>query len=112
MLVVHDVGVDAIRKLKPLVARIRSFDRDLADQLVRAASSVVLNIAEGAHSRGGNKRLRYASAQGSASEARSALLVAVAWGYVASDEARTATALLDRVIGMLWPLTRERARPL
>ena len=106
MFQVHEVGLEAIRELRPLVERIRAFDRDLADQLVRAASSIVLNIAEANHSRAGTRRVRFETAQGSASEARSALLVAMAWGYVTEGEAKPAATLLDRVVAMLWKLTR------
>jgi four helix bundle protein len=58
MFQVHELSLEAIRELRPLVERIRSFERDLADQLVRAASSVVLNIAEGNYSRAGTRRVR------------------------------------------------------
>ena len=110
MFQVHEVGLEAIRELRPLVERIRAFDRDLADQLVRAASSIVLNIAEANHSRAGTRRVRFETAQGSASEARSALLVAMAWGYVTESEAKPAATLLDRVVAMLWRITRARSR--
>src|SRR5690606_19038453 len=40
MLQVERVGLEAIRELRPPVAQIRKFDRDLANQLVRAASSL------------------------------------------------------------------------
>jgi four helix bundle protein len=41
------LSFEAIEALRPLAARTRRQDRSLADQLVRAASSVALNIAEG-----------------------------------------------------------------
>jgi four helix bundle protein len=43
---VTEVGFEMVAAVRPVVARIRQRDRSLADQLVRAASSVVLNIAE------------------------------------------------------------------
>ena len=103
---VASVSIEMITALRPLVPRIRRQDRSLADQIVRAASSVALNIAEAEYSDPGNKRARFFSAAGSANEARAALRVAVAWGYFGAGEAASAEELLGRVIAMLWRLTR------
>ena len=105
MLQVATVSVELIHLLRPLVERIRRRDRSLADQLVRAANSIALNIAEADRSEGGNVRSRFYSAAGSASETRMALGVAVAWGYVSAQAAEEADDHLDRVIAMLWQLT-------
>jgi four helix bundle protein len=43
---VEELAIELIEALQPLVSRIRARDRALADQLTRAASSVVLNIGE------------------------------------------------------------------
>jgi len=99
-------SIELIEALRPLVPRIKRHDRSLADQLVRAASSVALNIAEGEHSDPGNRRARFYSAAGSANETLAALRVAVAWGYFAEAEAERAVGIVRRVIGMLWKLTR------
>jgi len=72
---------------------------------VRAANSVCLNIAEGAHSDPGTARSRFHSAAGSASETRMALGVAVAWGYVTEEAESGADKQADRVLAMLWKLT-------
>jgi len=45
-LIVADLSIELIEKLRPLVARIKARDRSLADQIQRAASSVALNIGE------------------------------------------------------------------
>ena len=45
MLRIHDVMLDAISMMRPMVRAIEKYDRDLGSQLRRAASSVVLNIA-------------------------------------------------------------------
>ena len=45
------------------------------------------------------------TAAGSASETRSALQVAVAWGYLPNAECGTADQLLDRILAILWRLT-------
>ena len=107
MLVAQTVALEAIRKLRPVVEKVHRRDRDLADQLRRAASSVVLNTAEAQGTRRGNRRLRFETALGSATEASSALEVAVAWGYVAADEIVEAEAQLDRARALLWRLARS-----
>ena len=107
-LLAHDVALQAITELNPLVGRIRRHDRSLAQQLTRAASSIVLNIAEAEYSDPGNRRARLFTAAGSANESRAALRVAIAWGYVGEPAARQSLASLDRVVGMLWGLTHGR----
>jgi four helix bundle protein len=103
---VSRLALETIATLRPLVARIRRHDRSLAVQLVRAASSTVLNLGEGEYSDPGTKRARYCNAAGSANETRAALSVAVAWGYLTPAQAQPATSRLDRVIAMLWKLSR------
>jgi len=100
------LSLEMVAALRPLVGRIRRHDRSLADQLVRAASSVALNIGEAEFSDPGNKRARFFTAAGSANESLAALRVAVAWGYFAEGEAEAAEALLRRVLAILWRLTR------
>ncbi|MBI4913340.1 MAG: hypothetical protein HY823_11420 [Acidobacteria bacterium] len=116
--------------LRPLHDAPRVHDRDLADQLRRAGSSVVLNLAggsgsksaaigrrlrwslrypEGAGRRGRDRMQFYRVAQGSAREVRAALDVAKAWGEIAP--ALEVEAMLDRLLGMLWRLTHPRPGP-
>lgn len=103
---VSRLALETIATLRPLVPRIRRHDRSLAVQLVRAASSAVLNLGEGEYSDPGTKRARYCNAAGSANETRAALSVAVAWGYLTPGQAEPASRRLDRVIAMLWKLSR------
>lgn len=104
---VQELSVELIAALKPLIPRIRRHERSLADQLVRAASSVALNIAEGQYSDPGNRKARFYTAAGSANETRAALRIAVAWGYFAETEAKPAAALLERIVPTLWKLARS-----
>jgi four helix bundle protein len=106
-LIVGDLSLQMVAALRPLVGRVKKQDRSLADQLVRAASSVALNVAEADYSDPGNKRARLFTAAGSANETRAALRVALAWGYLRREDAEVALALLDRIIAMLWRLTRR-----
>jgi four helix bundle protein len=103
---VESVSIELIEALRPLVQRIKRADRSLAEQLRRAASSVSLNIAEGNYSDPGNRKARLFTAAGSASETRAALRVAVAWGYCSQEQAAGAFELVERVLAMLWKLTR------
>ena len=94
------------REIGPLVQVIRARDAKLADQLRRAAQSVVLNIAEGRGNKGGNAELRFATACGSAKEVRAALGVASDWGYIESHRVTQLDRRLDRVCAITWCLSR------
>ena len=104
---VAEYSYQLIEELRPLVAAIRRRDRSLADQLMRAASSISLNIAEGDVSDPGNQRSRFFTAAGSASESRAALRVAIGWRHITPAEAASAQALLDRIVAILWKLTHR-----
>jgi four helix bundle protein len=106
--IVLDVAICSIEALRPVVARIRKLDRDLGEQLRRALSSIALNVAEGNSSDGGNRIARFSTAAGSNAEARAALRVAVAWGYVGRADIEPGEALLDRVAAMLHRLGARR----
>ena len=55
-LIAHQVALELVRALRNQLRKIQRVDRDLARQLRRSSSSVVLNLAEGDHSDGGNQR--------------------------------------------------------
>jgi len=105
---VHAVALDMIRALRPLLGRVARHDRSLADQLRRAASSVVLNLAEMERSDAGNARARLCTAAGSLSETRAALRLVSAWGYLDDGAYADADALADRVSAMLYRLSHPR----
>jgi four helix bundle protein len=98
--------IELIQHLAPILPQIERRDRDLGNQLRRAATSIGLNFAEGTQRDGRDRAYHYKVAGGSAAESRMALRLAVAWGYVANQPA--ADQLLDRVIAMLWRLTHPR----
>jgi hypothetical protein len=47
MLVAYTVAIDLVRQLRPIVEQIKMHDAHLADQLKRAATNTVANLAEG-----------------------------------------------------------------
>ena len=106
MFIAYEVSIELVTSLRTLVPIIERSDRDLADQLRRAASSIVLNLAEGQRSAKGNKQKHYAIAHGSANEVKAALDLARAWGFI--DEARAPATILDRLLAVLWRLTHPR----
>jgi four helix bundle protein len=104
MFIAYEVSVELIRSLRELLPTIKRHDRDLADQIHRAATSAALNLAEGARFTTGNARRHFEIAQGSAMEVRSGLDVAEAWGWV--NDTAAPRRILDRLLALLWRLTR------
>ena len=97
--IVHELALELVQSLTPLMPAIARHDANLARQLRRSASSIVLNVAEGEYSDPGTKRARFFSAAGSA------LRVATGWRYIDERQARESLGLLDRVLAILWRLT-------
>jgi four helix bundle protein len=108
MLVAYEVALEVIHSLRSVAIVIEQHDRALADQLRRAGSSIVLNIAEGQRSAKGNKGKHYSIAHGSANEVKAELDTALAWGWL--EGAVAPMRLLDRLLGLLWGLTHPREK--
>ena len=96
-----------VREIAPLLQAVRRQDKALADQLKRAAQSVVLDIAEARGSDAGNARSRFATACGSAKEVRAALHIAGDWGYIESHTAAHLDQRLDEVCAITWCLAKR-----
>jgi four helix bundle protein len=79
----------------------------LKDQLDRAATSIVLNIAEGAGEFSPDEKRRfYRIARRSATEAAAILQIVHRRGHADETRAQEARALLVRVVSMLVRMTR------
>jgi four helix bundle protein len=72
--------------------------------LIRAASSVALNLAEGSGHVGASRKHHWRIAYGSALESSSALGILQAAGKIDQERASEAEALLDRTRAMTWRL--------
>ncbi|MBW1907355.1 MAG: four helix bundle protein [Deltaproteobacteria bacterium] len=104
---VYDMAREVVRELVPVLRTIRDCDKSLADQLKRAAQSVVLNIAEARGNDAGTARARFSTACGSAKEVRAALNVATDWGYIETHTATHLDERLDEVCAITWCLGRR-----
>ena len=100
MLRIHDDMLHVICTMRPMLAAIERRDCDLARQLRRCASSVVLNVAEGSGSFGRVRTARYRTALGSARETLACLSTAEAFGYVEAMPGEL-LAEMNKVIGTL-----------
>ncbi|HJL18688.1 MAG TPA: four helix bundle protein [Sandaracinaceae bacterium LLY-WYZ-13_1] len=97
-----ELMMDIMPAIRQLVVAIAKHDRNLADEAKRAATSVISNHAEADGVRGGHRRERIQTAQGSLTELRSQLKLAAAWGYVSREQSDRVDAHLDRVAAMTW----------
>ena len=82
MLRIYFVALEVCRDASRIAKAIEKDDRDLANQLRRAASSAPLNIAEGSGASGGNRKQRYHTACGSSNEVLACYDTAEAMGYI------------------------------
>ena len=90
-----------------LLARLPRGEREIRDQLKRAAMSIPLNIAEGAGKPTTADRARFhAIARGSAMECSALLDVCRISGMVPAEEVQRGKALLVRVVAMLTKMCR------
>jgi len=98
---------------KPLIDRLPPTERSgLADQWRRAASSVVLNMAEGASRRGAKDFRRYLdTARASLDEIEAIIDLAVGLDYLRRDEVTKVTAVRDECARTVFGLIRKLGSP-
>ena len=99
MLRIYEVALKVLEEMQPGIGLIERRDRDLARQMRRAASSVVLNIAEGSGQEPGDaRRNHYRIAMGSAAEVSAVIdLAGFADGGPQQEELRRVAAMLFRM---------------
>ena len=100
-----ELSLRCITLLRRLLPTVRKQDPKLAGHLRDAGSSIALNLAEGNRRQGRDQIHLWNVASGSAEEVRTALRVAIAWGYLQEKSTAEALAALDRLQAMLWKLT-------
>ena len=97
-----ELMMDIMPAIKELVDDIRKHDKNLAEQIQRASTSVVLNLAEADGVTKGHQRNRLETAYGSNHETRKGLRLGAIWKYVSTERVDFVDAHLDRVAAMTW----------
>ena len=100
-----NVALALIRSLRPVLAKLRSRDKKLAQQIEDAANSVGLNLCEGRRRVGRDRLHFWRLAGGSADEVRGGLYIAEAWGHICAEEVVPSLALNDHLLALTWKLT-------
>ena len=104
-LIIQKRALRAAAGIGPVLQVLRKRDRNLCDQVNRAMTSVVLNIAEADGNDPGTAKARFSTACGSAKEVRAGLRLAVAYGYVPVSKVQEVDTALDEVCAMSWRLS-------
>jgi four helix bundle protein len=108
---VYRIALDFVVEANEVIVALPPGRGYLADQLQRAATSVPLNIAEGAGEFCPNDKARfYRIAKRSATECAAVLDVCLRLGLIATERHRTARELLIRIASMLTQLAKRRRR--
>lgn len=107
---VYRAAVEFVSLSAGIIANLPRGHAYLADQLARAAASIVLNTAEGCGRYVRRDKARFLRiALGSAAEAAAILDVAAALGAASASEVARGKALLNRIGAMLTALCRRQA---
>ena len=105
----HEVALEAAGIVLRMAVRVPAPLRPVADQAIRAATSVPLNLAEGQGRNGRDRHHHWRIAYASALETKSALSLLRAAGCVEPSDAGRALELFDRVCAMTWRLLHPKA---
>ncbi len=104
----YNISVEMAVHAKRVSDAVPRGHKNLADQLLRAATSVVLNIGEGANRMSpGMKRQRYTEARGECGEVATAVELLVAFELCGAEDADRLLDLAGRVGRMLTKLVRR-----
>jgi four helix bundle protein len=106
-LVAHEKALEAAGLAIALVMRVPAPLKSIADQVIRSASSVPANLAEG-HGRTGRVRMNFwRIAYASAKEVDSHLRLLTHTGAINRSKAAEALEAFDQVRAMIWRLVNR-----
>ena len=103
-LVAITVALEAANTAIHLAKRVRAPLRSIAEQVVRSASSVPANLAEGHGRTGKDRAYHWRIAFASAKEVECHLRLLESSGAIPRDKAADAMALFDRARALTWRL--------
>lgn len=105
---VYHLALDFLVFANEVIEKLPRGRSHVADQLTRASTSIVLNLAEGAgkHSKG-DKRRYYLTARGSATESAALLDVCSRLRILGDVEHKAGKDMLVRVVSMLIKLAQS-----
>ncbi len=107
-LIAHEKALEAAGNAIALVLRVPAPLKSIADQVIRSASSVPANLAEG-HGRSGRDRVHFwRIAYASAKEVDSHLRLLQRAGVVNTGKAERVLETLDQVRAMTWRLINPK----
>jgi four helix bundle protein len=107
-LIAHEKAIEAAGVAITLAMRVPAPLKSIADQVIRSASSVPANLAEG-HGRTGRDRLHFwRIAYASAKEVDSHLRLLSQVGAVNAKKAVTVLEIFDEVRAMTWRLINRK----
>jgi len=107
-LLAHDIALEAAAWAIELAGTVPAPMRCLADQIIRSASSVPANLAEGAGRTGRDRKHHWRIAYGSALEVGSHLELLMRVRGIEAQHGRKAIELFDRVRALTWRLIHPR----
>ena len=106
---VYNLALDFLALAEDLIEHLPRGRGHLADQLSRASTSIVLNIAEGAGKFSKpDKRRYYLSAAGSTTECAAILDVCLRLKLILPDTHSVGKAMLERIAAMLVKLAKAQ----
>jgi four helix bundle protein len=108
-LIAHRKALEAATVAMSLVVRVPAPLKCLADQVIRSASSVPANLAEGHGRKGRDRMYHWRIAYASAKEVDSHLLLLVHAGAIDASGVQKALLLFDEVRAMTWRLLHPDA---
>ena len=107
---VYQIALDWVVLAQEVARSLPRGNAELADQLQRAACSIVLNIAEGAGEFSAAEKARfYRMAKRSATECAAVLDVAKRRSAITDEHYTQSRSLLLRIVGMLVKLIRAHS---
>ena len=108
MFLAHEIAMQLIAAVRPVVEAVLPHDKNLASQLRSSATSAAANTAEGGRRTGGDRLHAFRIASAEASETLTHTRIAVAWGFAPESALAAVRSVEDRLQAVLYRLQHPR----